>query len=509
MHQYNLLKERASTLYFCVLIAAIVVAAYAILHGLSPSPNIGQLFQITQDISQQQLSPKHHWLEQSFLYPVMFNLIGANYSVEWFFFSLTLNVIISFCGIAALFAFALPSRQALFLILLSLSSSAAITCLYWIGYADPFTLLFGAALVVAFSKQARSIGLLVAIFVLSLLAAGAHFPQAIIVLGLAFLTVEKLNARLCLKAAVALVGLLCGQQLLQLYFSLQDFQGMSRMDFLVTYEVIVSISTLVENRLEYLFSVFRFVWPAVILLFVYANASLTIRYLLAILTVLLFSSIALDNTRVASILAFPIVLNIGLYLHRWYPKQKHLIPVASALLALSIAVPAYHVWDGKNFNKPLSRYAYRLGQNILNDIQAQLEYARSHAPIPRDTAIKFDDPRLGFVGWSPPERRFRWSDGEASALYFHLEDEQGYSGVIKIHGRPLGTQELAIWLNGRALETVTLTADSGDIEILFPPKLLRLNQQKNMLEFEFSNPHAPSSQDKRLLAYSIKSLLVQ
>lgn len=501
------LKQIDKKYLYGITFIGLLTALYMLIHGLSPTPNFGQLFQITQDITTSQLEPKHHWLEQSFLFPVVAYLSGFNYSIEGYFVFLTINIFLTLAGIGLLLAKMFSGEKAAFLTMVLMSSSATITLSYWIGYSDPFTLLYGTILVLVIHHANQSIAFIGLLAVVSFFAAIAHFAQTIIVLALVLLVSPSLSKNKLFIAGLSLLGLSIGQFVLQLYFDQHNFIGMSRLEYLVTYDVVEAIKSFNANRIDFMISIFRFGWPIIFYYLYIADQVLRLRFLIAFSIVLLISTVAFDHSRVASILAWPLLLSASNSAYDSFPKKTWVGPIAALLVCLSLLYPANHVWEDKSHSSPLTSQAYSFGQNILVKFYTNTAAFIDQPIIPLNTEIKFNDRRLEFHGWSAAERHHRWSLGESSSIYFYLDDEETVQGNFKLQVRSLGRQDVNIELNGVNLRPIVVNPADDIITINFSPSIL--SPDKNKITFFYSNPHAPNDQDKRQLALSMKWIMVE
>ena len=503
------LKQIGHKYLYCIALVGFIASLFMLLHGLSPSPNFGSLFQITQDISVQQLETKDHWLEQSFLFPLIAFLTGLNYSIESYFIFLTINIFITLIAIATLFANMFSNDKSAFLLMILMASGAIITLNYWIGYSDPFILLYGTVAVLVIGHENKSIPLASILIVVSFCAAIAHFYQAFIVLFLALFVSQSLNKNTCFMAGLSLLGLLAGKLILQLYFNRHGFNGMPGLEYLVAYDVVEGIGSFNANRIDFIVSIFRFGWPVIFYFFYLANNTLRIRFLLSFFIVVLSSIVALDHSRVASILSWPLLLSASIAVYN-APLKKALIgPIAASLVCFSLLYPVNHVWGSQSLSSPLTNQAYKFGQNILVQLYTNISFSLYQPTIPLNTEIKFDDDRLDFYGWSSAERNHRWSQGKSNSIYFQITETENIKGNFKLKVRSLGTQEIGIALNGVSLGSIVVNPENDIISVAFSSNILSQDKKRNKLTFVFSNPHVPNSQDNRLLALSMKWLMVE
>jgi hypothetical protein len=488
-----------------VLVLLVTALLFALLQGVSTTPNFGQVYAIATDIFAQQAGPENHWLEQSFLLPSLAHLLGVNSSPEIYFVFLLAVLVLVLGLLALLLQWAFGSRLALLAIAALAASGALISAGFWIGYADGLSLLYGTALYVLLSNSERIRGIRSLLFILSLLAAWSHFTQAAVLLLVNGLLLFRGGGRPRLLITTALFGLIVGKILLLTFFQKHGFSGLTRLEYFARYDVLVGMMEIVENRAVYLFSLFRFGWPILLIALWVSTRADRLRLSAALLVLVLFSVVGTDHSRIASIIAWPILLHSTVLCFR--SSRGTASPLLfTVLVLLSLIAPAYHVWGTTVYQGPLNDQAYRFSQKLFDRLEMSAR-VRDLEPVQPGLKYDFDDARsLAFLGWSAAEAEHRWSLGRSAVIKFNVSDPNEFAGELSMRVHGFGDQSIIVRLNRQLVSRLEIGDADRELSISFPPEILTAGEA-NQIEFRFSSPASPGPDDPRQLALLIKWLM--
>jgi hypothetical protein len=126
--------------------------------------------------------------------------------------------------------------------------------------------------------------------------------------------------------------------------------------------------------------------------------------------------------------------------------------------------------------------------------------------IIKDEELKFNSTKLEFYGWSDAEKTHRWSIGDSASIKFNIKNIEHIKGFLSLYVSTLGRQEIKVTLNGIFIANIKLNTRGEIIDIPFESKYLK---NKNMLKFEFSNPHKAHKESSRILALDFKSMWIR
>lgn len=122
-------------------------------------------------------------------------------------------------------------------------------------------------------------------------------------------------------------------------------------------------------------------------------------------------------------------------------------------------------------------------------------------------AYSHQDEIAVYFGWSHMEPGHRWSQGRLSRIIFFVDDPADYIGRLNLDASTLGTQRIAVALNGESIHSATLASVDGDIPIPFPPSLLR--EGYNELTLNLPDARQPDNGDARVLALALRGFSIQ
>ncbi|HBO7421165.1 MULTISPECIES: glycosyltransferase family 39 protein [Pseudomonas aeruginosa group] len=127
-------------------------------------------------------------------------------------------------------------------------------------------------------------------------------------------------------------------------------------------------------------------------------------------------------------------------------------------------------------------------------------------PLQGKVRITYDEPNAGFDGFSVIENGFRWTEGTASTLSFKLVNASTLSGRLSLQAGFLGSQRLAVCLNGTLVFEGAYQGGEHDIRIQVPAGLL--HDGLNRLDFALPDAHPPGTADTRILGMAFHLLAV-
>ena len=120
--------------------------------------------------------------------------------------------------------------------------------------------------------------------------------------------------------------------------------------------------------------------------------------------------------------------------------------------------------------------------------------------------IQFDSKNVMFVGWSPPESNFRWSEGKRTAIVFRPEKlDPNHGGNLSMTwtiARSQGEQPVSISLNGKKIADFVARGAPGRFTFPVPRELLK-ELKDNELEAVHPNPVRGGPNDPRKLAIAL------
>ena len=125
--------------------------------------------------------------------------------------------------------------------------------------------------------------------------------------------------------------------------------------------------------------------------------------------------------------------------------------------------------------------------------------------FPVNTSVDHRSPRIEWRGFSGIERKFRWTDGNASAMLFECPEGVPAIATVLLRFDTLGPQRLTAKMNGR--QVVEETYDGRRIALKIPVTDLRSGT--NSLEFELPDAKVPGNGDTRRLGIAVREIRIQ
>ena len=330
------------------LLAVVVLGANILTQGVWMVPNLDSVYLMARDITQ---NPYPHSVLQillsSFLMPLIAYAFGLNTSPAEYF---TLCSIVLVVGMAVSFG-SLRRRygdETTRIVVLLFGATPLINVLLtWIGYGDPLTFTLTTLLLALPAPGFRVLtGALLAI---------AHFEQGAVILIflcglLPFLDKEQRHRWLSIGMMIA--GFVVGKIAIDLFFQMYHFQIATTRSSLVFEKVgiVRFLTDTIRFPLVLLFSVLNVTWVPWLLIFV-ASFHYCRRWFAVLgvgmvicLTVMIFT---LDQTRVAAILTWPLLVGAVIVAVREIENRVLLRQLAAACFLLGMIVPRVIVWEGQ------------------------------------------------------------------------------------------------------------------------------------------------------------------
>jgi len=330
-------------------------------NGIWFSPQTERLFLISKDIFKNPFlnQTSNQWLMSSFLGPVLGYITSANQSL--ILYSLLHLVILLICFTALTIIIRrqygdFVARSVLIVFFLSPISNVLFT---WLGSPDILTFILVTVLVI-FRKNIKII------FVSSFLLGINHPEQGLIVLFLLAVFSYLINRKResILFVLFGIGSLLLGKYLLEMYFDSQNmFVEFSRIDYIPNAGLLRYIRATLSNPFALLFSLYNVLYVFIIVYVVYYWKREKIAIAFIVYSILAFITIliTLDQTRVFSILTFPVLLLLVFspsYQSLGSTEKNFFKNVLALSFIAGIIVPRFLVWEGNVY--------YSAYKNILN-----------------------------------------------------------------------------------------------------------------------------------------------
>ncbi len=112
-----------------------------------------------------------------------------------------------------------------------------------------------------------------------------------------------------------------------------------------------------------------------------------------------------------------------------------------------------------------------------------------------------------FLGWSAPEPTHMWSRNNSSAIQFRIRDKHSIKGLLRLHIRTLGRQEIKLTINEKYIGSQIVNELDVYLNFKFNPSILSM-ENINTIKFEFPDAHKPNNGDPRILAMALKSFSI-
>lgn len=148
-------------------------------------------------------------------------------------------------------------------------------------------------------------------------------------------------------------------------------------------------------------------------------------------------------------------------------------------------------------------------QYAILERRSAAEIARAEAGLPRvrpGQRYPHDAEALLFLGWSYPEAEHRWSLGSDGRIAFYLDDPKAFRGTLTLTLGALGEQRVAASLNGLPLGSTTITEPRA-WQLSIPADALIAG--RNVLDLQWPNARRPDTGDFRILAVSVRDLVLE
>lgn len=123
--------------------------------------------------------------------------------------------------------------------------------------------------------------------------------------------------------------------------------------------------------------------------------------------------------------------------------------------------------------------------------------------LPGQGRYKFDDPRLGLIGWSGLERDHVWSIGNESEIKFKVANPETVR-VVTLDIQSFGKQAVSVSFNGVNLYNGIV---DGEKEIAL--NVYGLVRNTNLISLKLPDAKMPGNEDHRLLAVALKHISIE
>ena len=332
------------------LLALLVLGANVLTQGVWTVPNLDVVYLMARDVTRDPYPGSiMQFLFSSYLMPLVAYGVGLNKSPAQYFVLCSLVLLI---GLALGFG-SLRRRfgdETARIVLLLFGATPLINVLLtWIGYGDPLTVALPMLLLALPSPVLR--------LVLSALLAVAHFEQGCVIVILIcallpFVDADQSPRTRWLGMAAMIAGLAAGRIAMDLYFQLHHFQIENTRSSLVFEKVGILrfLSDTARYPLVLLFSVLNVAWLAWLIIVVgswRADRRLFMVLVVGLGVCLGATVVTLDQTRVAAILTWPLVMGAVIVAARDLEGRALLRKLAVACFLLGLVVPRVIVWEGK------------------------------------------------------------------------------------------------------------------------------------------------------------------
>lgn len=234
---------------------------------------------------------------------------------------------------------------------LFLFSGWLVSVSWFIGYQDSIVVLLTIYLFEETNLVAdfRLRKLIVVIYLLTLMHSAFSLGLLIICF---FLNSEKLKIKFFVFSAFAYISAFLTNQVIKSYM---DFGGRGRFRFLLNNNVVSDSINLMNENFNYIFYSGFLGTIVLIVLVVFISDSKTIaNVVISLIVAILLSSIALDSSRVFSILIVPVVLKIISILKDASLKIEYKKTVAIFVVVITLVFQEFHVYGKVHNSSPFN-----------------------------------------------------------------------------------------------------------------------------------------------------------
>lgn len=364
-NQYLQLKsicEAAANFLFSLrfsLFCCLVFGLSILQNGVWVIPNVETLRTMSQDVTRNMIvdQPTDHYLYTSFFGLLVANITGLYRSLGSFVTVHFVALCFAFFVLAASIRLKFGDLTARLFVLAYATVPLSNVLTTWLGISDVYIFLFGTALVMTEN--------LIWVAFFSFLLALSHCEQAICIVAL--LTACRLG--LCrsfkfnpkknvLISAALVIGLAAGVFVLLYYFRVKNFDlKMMRIQFIGSSFPRVAVRLFFRNLQLSLFTCYNFFWIVVIQIFYRAfikDKLLFVCLFLAHLALLALTAAAYDETRVFSLMVWPLMMFLVFRMERTrilaLGDLKNYFVLA---YCLGLAAPKMILWSGKIYSSAL------------------------------------------------------------------------------------------------------------------------------------------------------------
>ena len=322
-----------------------------IMNGAWMSPQTERLFLISQNI---QINPfnsniGNQWLLFSFLGPTLAFFLHLNDSIFLFcLFHFTFFIFVFYLIIRKVQQKEgdLIARFLIFAFFLSPISNVIFT---WLGTPDSYTIILSLLLLIMRDRK-------VIVFLSSFLLGINHFEQGILILAIIslfhFLTVEKRDRSFFPFILEAILSLFLGRFCLELYFSFNNFNiQYSRFLYIQNVGFLKYLYSTLGNFPALIYSLYNnLIFFIIGILTFYKKREYWVAFIVCSLFAFGVILFTLDQTRVFSIITFPVVYMIlskmNFQSSSMLANQIFVKKAISIIIIISIFTPRIVIWSG-------------------------------------------------------------------------------------------------------------------------------------------------------------------
>jgi len=319
----------------------------------------------------------YQFLRWSLAGPILARLLGA-VTPRAFLALHAAVLVLSVVTILAITAYRRGNRAARFVLLALACSSSVTVMLRWLGSYDVFTFLASSLLVLSSGWEE--------VFVLSGALGFLHFEQGVFI-ALALLIVgPKRSLGRWRQAGLMLGGLLVGKVLITAYLASTGMDAFSRLYF-VTHDE--PLSAFVGSAMTYLpallYTMFGagWVWLGVLALRVGRDWGQTRRGMLALALLVIPTIVTLDETRVYTMMAWPVLMTLALVAERRAEEDDLRLLAGAGLLGFIVLPAGFVTFEGEFFPALTDSVGRMMTGAVLAAFGVLLVWARSRPRIRR------------------------------------------------------------------------------------------------------------------------------
>ncbi len=328
-------------------VAFLVLAAFAWFWVARDGTFVGAIFlvnQCAQLLDGQKILADATWVCESLLSPMLMDVVTTEVSLATYKrYAVGVLIVCVFAFSALVYA---AVRDVILAAAAVLGTHAVFTLNWWVGYADPVTMVMLAGLYLSLLRGWRWAG-----FAFGLAAGVTHAPAAFF--GLCVISIVLLRPRWSdvILASLALGGLVLGAAFVSVYLLSTHGPGVSRASYVLQGVAATTWGGLMAFPAAYLASPLR-LWTMALIGW---SWRMQLRILAAFALVLVTGLLALDQSRIMSVVGFPLALHLAAQwrTHPWFGRWPWAVRsgVLAVAVLVSVAGPAGHVWEARYYGE--------------------------------------------------------------------------------------------------------------------------------------------------------------